>query len=79
MNRLKDNPLKVSAVFVFMVFGGTLYYLRKRLFWEDTLPVEVPVKVAADKPKKKMLSGIRNYLASKIQRIKKVKDKRQKP
>jgi hypothetical protein len=79
MKRLKDNPLKVSAVFVFMVFGGTLYYLRKRLFWEDALPVEVPVKVAADKPKKKMLSGIRNYLASKIQRIKKIKDKRQKP
>ncbi len=83
MTRLKDNPLKVSAVFVFMVFGGTLYYLRKRLFGEDTLAVEaaveVPVKVTADKPKKNMLSGIREHLASKIKNIRSVKDKRQKP
>ena len=78
MKRLKENPLKVSAVFVFVVFGGTLYYLRRRLFGDETLPVEVPVKVAADKPKKNLLSGIREYLASKIQSIRKVKDKRPK-
>ncbi len=79
MKRLKENPLKVSAVFVFVVFGGTLYYLRKRLFGDDTLPAEVPVKIAVDKPKKKMLSGIREHLKNKIRSIRKVKDKRQKP
>ncbi len=78
MKRLKENPLKVSAVFVFMMFGGTLYYLRKRLFGEEPLPVEVPFKVAADKPKKNLLSGIREYLASKRQSIRKIKDKKTK-
>lgn len=81
MKRLKENPLKVSAVFVFMVFGGTLYYLRKRLFGKDPLSVEVveiPVKVAADKPKKNLLSGIREYLASKRRSIRKNKDKKPK-
>lgn len=78
MKRLKENPLKVSAVFVFMVFGGTLYYLRRRMFGDETFPFEVPVKVAADKPKKNLLSGIREYLVSKIQSIRKVKEKRPK-
>lgn len=78
MKRLKENPLKVSAVFVFMMFGGTLYYLRKRLFGEEPLPVEVPFKMAADKPKKNLLSGIREYLANKRQSIRKIKDKKTK-
>lgn len=78
MQRLKDNPLKVSAVFIFMVFGGTLYYLRKRLFESEYLPIEVPVKVA-EKPKRNLLSNIRENLAGKIQSIRKVKDKRPKP
>jgi hypothetical protein len=82
--RLKENPLKVSAVFIFMIFGGTLYYLRRRLFGEDVLPAETAVEVivkkaTTDKPKKKMLSGLREYFTNKIPRIRKVKDKRPKP
>jgi len=79
IERLKENPLKVSAVFVFLVFGMTLYYLRSRLF-EDTIPAEavLPSKVTADEPKKNNLSNMRKYLTSKIQRIKKHKDKEQK-
>jgi hypothetical protein len=83
MKRLKENPLKVSAVFIFMMFGGTLYYLRRRLFGGDIPPAdvaaEVPIKVTIDRPKKKMLSGIREYFASKIRSIRRVKNKRQKP
>ncbi len=84
IQRLKENPLKVSAVFIFMIFGGTLYYLRRRLFGEDVLPAEAAVEVivkkaTANKPKKKMLSGLREYFANKIPRIRKVKDKRPKP
>ncbi len=31
INRIKENPLKLSMVLVFIVFAGTLYYVRNRL------------------------------------------------
>ncbi|MCX9012912.1 MAG: hypothetical protein OIN66_17560, partial [Candidatus Methanoperedens sp.] len=77
VKRLKENPLKVSAVIVFMLFGVTLYYLRRRLFEDITYSVDTPV--AADKPKGNILSGTKEYLASKIQSVKKVIDKKPKP
>ena len=31
ISRIKENPLKISMVLVFVVFAGTLYYVRNRL------------------------------------------------
>ncbi len=35
VKRLQDNPLKVSMIAVFLVFGGVLYSIRKRLLADE--------------------------------------------
>ncbi len=72
MKRLEENPLKLSAVVVLLVFTGVLYYVRKRLLGDETPPVEAPARVTEEKPKKNRLSGIMEYLAGKVQNVKKI-------
>jgi len=76
MKRLEENPLKVSAVVVLLVFTGVLYYVRKRLLGDEMPQVEAPAKASEEKPKKNRLSGMREYLAGKVQNVKKITRRR---
>lgn len=87
MRRVKESPLKVSMVVVFLVFAGMLYYARKRLF-EDEFKKPGAIeheKTDKDEPgniitanamepdmaEKIRLSYMRKNLANKVQRMRK--------
>ncbi len=72
VQRVKGSPLKLSAVMVFLVFGGALYYIRKRLNDEES-PAEIPAQVVKDTPKDSRLSGLRERLGDRIKSITKKK------
>ncbi len=68
LSRLKDSPLKVSVVIVFIVFAGTLYYVRKKLKEEDS-PAGIPAQATTDIPGKNRLSDLKMKLTNKVKNM----------
>jgi len=68
LSRLKESPLKVSMVFVFLVFATTLYYVRMKLK-EEGNPAKIPAQTANDTPGKNRLSDLQKIITNKIKNM----------
>ena len=81
LNRVTESPLKVSMVVVFLVFAGTLYYMRNKLKEEESppkIPVEAikenqPSNVVLDDTIMKRASYLREKLSDRMRAVMKNK------
>lgn len=67
LTKIKENSLKVSMVFVFLVFAGMLYYVRNKLKVED--PVNAPSQVIPNSPEENKMSLLKIKLTSNIEKF----------
>ncbi len=67
LTKVKENSLKVSMVFVFIVFAGMLFYVRNKLKEEN--PVNATSMGIPDKPEENKISDLKIKLANNVDKF----------
>ena len=66
VERVTENPLRLSALMVFLVFAGTLYYIRKRLMDEETV---IKAEIVSEEAKGKGIFSISDKLSNDLKNL----------